>query len=183
MENNIMLPIVKINKLLFFLFLMFVLGCSNSKIENLNLTNQPFDLFQYFQGKTRAWGTVVDRFGNFQKSFSVEMIGTLEKNKLILNEYFVYDTGESENREWIIERTGPLSYRGVSENVIGFAVGREYKNSMSFTYKSNIQIAGRNIKVEFDDWFLRPDEDTVINRAEITKFGIKLAEVSIFFRK
>ena len=79
-----MLPIVKINKLLFFLFLMFVLGCSNSKIENLNLTNQPFDLFQYFQGKTRAWGTVVDRFGNFQKSFSVEMIGTLEKNKLIL---------------------------------------------------------------------------------------------------
>ena len=54
---------------------------------------------------------------------------------------------------------------------------------MNFIYKSNIQIAGRNIKVEFDDWFLRPDEDTVINRAEITKFGIKLAEVSIFFRK
>ena len=183
MENNIMLPIVKINKLLIFLFLMFVLGCSNSKVENLNLTNQPFDLFQYFQGETKAWGTVVDRFGNFQKSFSVEMVGTIEKDKLILNEYFVYDTGESENREWIIEKTGPLSYRGVSENIIGFAEGKEFKNTMNFIYKSNIQIAGRNIKVEFDDWFLRPDEDTVINRAEITKFGIKLAEVSIFFRK
>ena len=183
MENKNMLPVVKINKLLIFLSLTFVLGCSHSKVENLTFNNQPFDLFQYFQGKTKAWGIVVDRFGNFQKSFSVELIGTLEKEKLILNEYFLYDTGESEDRKWIIEKTGPLSYRGVSENIIGFAEGKELENTMNFVYKSNIQIAGRNITVAFDDWFIRPDENTVINRAEITKFGIKLAEVSIFFTK
>ena len=178
-----MLPKVKINKLLIFLFLMLGLGCTQSKVENLTFSNQPFDLFQYFQGKTKAWGIVVDRFGNFQKSFSVEMIGTLEKDKLILSEYFLYDTGESENREWIIEKTGTHKYRGVSDNIVGFAEGKELKNTLNFVYKSKIQIAGRNINVEFDDWFLRPDENTVINRAEITKFGIKLAEVSIFFRK
>ena len=178
-----MFSVIKICRLLIFLVLTFNLGCSNSKVEDLRLTDQPFDLFQYFQGKTKAWGIVVDRFGNFQKSFSVEMIGTIKKDKLILNEYFLYDSGESENREWIIEKKGPHSYRGVSENIIGFADGKELKNTMNFVYKSNIQIAGQNIKVEFDDWFLRPDEDTVINRAEITKFGIKLAEVSIFFRK
>ena len=178
-----MLPIVKINKLLIFLFLMLGLGCTQSKVENLTFSNQPFDLFQYFQGKTKAWGIVVDRFGSFQKSFSVEMIGTLQKDKLILSEYFLYDTGEIENREWIIEKTGANTYRGVSENIVGFAEGKELKNTLNFVYKSNIQIAGRNINVEFDDWFLRADENTVINRAEITKFGIKLAEVSIFFRK
>ena len=178
-----MLSIVRFNKLLILLVLTIFIGCSHSKVENLTLKNQPFDLFQYFQGKTKAWGIVVDRFGNFQKSFSVEMIGTLEKDKLILKEYFLYDTGESENREWIIEKTGALSYRGLSENIIGFAEGKELKNTMNFLYTSNIQIAGKNIKVEFDDWFLRPDKNTVINRAEITKFGIKIAEISIFFRK
>ncbi len=175
--------VMKINNLLLLLVLFFVLGCSQSKVQNLSFTNQPFDLFEYFKGKTKAWGVVVDRFGNFQKSFSVEMIGTIEKDRLILNEYFAYDNGETENRKWIIEKIGDLSYRGFSKGIIGFAEGKELKNTMNFTYQSNIQISGRNIKVEFDDWFLRPDKNTVINRAEITKFGIKVAEVSIFFRK
>ncbi len=178
-----MSPIIKTSRLLLFVGLIFIIGCTNSKVENLSFTKQPFDLFQYFQGKTKAWGVVVDRFGNFQKSFSVEMLGTLEENKLILDEYFVYDNGERERREWVIEKTGAFSYRGFSENIIGFAEGKEFKNTLNFAYKSEIEIVGRNLNVEFEDWFLRPDRNTVINRAVIKKFGIKIADVSIFFRK
>ena len=162
---------------------MIIIGCTHSKVEDISYTKQPFDLFQYFQGETSAWGLVVDRFGNFQRSFSVELIGTIDNDKLILQEYFVYDNGDSENREWVIEKTGTFSYKGFSDNIIGFAEGKEYKNTMNFVYKSKIQIAGIGINVEFDDWFLRPNDNTVINRAVITKFGIKLADLTIFFRK
>ena len=43
----------------------------------------------------------------------------MRKDKLILNEDFVYDDGERESREWTIEKTGPFSFRGVSDNIIG----------------------------------------------------------------
>jgi hypothetical protein len=37
--------------------------------------------------------------------------------------------------------------------------------------------------VYFDDWMYLMDDDTLINRSSMSKFGIELGQVTLFFRR
>ena len=50
-------------------------------------------------------------------------------------------------------------------------------------YDTTINIGETDIRVSFDDRFVKSDKKVVINRAEILKWGIKIADVTIFFSK
>ena len=39
------------------------------------------------------------------------------------------------------------------------------------------------MKITFDDWIFKQDEKVAINRATMTKFGIKVAELTVIFVK
>ncbi len=42
---------------------------------------------------------------------------------------------------------------------------------------------GEVVRVSFDDWMYLLDEDRLINRAEISKFGIHLGEVILYIER
>ena len=42
---------------------------------------------------------------------------------------------------------------------------------------------GDVVRVSFDDWMYLLDEDRLINRAEISKFGIHLGEVILYIER
>ena len=42
---------------------------------------------------------------------------------------------------------------------------------------------GKEIKITFDDWIFKQDERVAINRATMTKFGFKVAELTVMFVK
>ena len=46
-----------------------------------------------------------------------------------------------------------------------------------------VPIKGKEIKITFDDWIFKQDENIAINRATMTKFGIKVAELTDMFSK
>ena len=39
------------------------------------------------------------------------------------------------------------------------------------------------MKITFDDWIFKQDDKIAINRATMTKFGIRVAELTVFFQK
>ena len=39
------------------------------------------------------------------------------------------------------------------------------------------------MNVKFDDWMIMQDEKNVFNKATMTKFGIRLGDVYLFFTK
>ena len=39
------------------------------------------------------------------------------------------------------------------------------------------------MKISCDDWICKQDDNVAINRATMTKFGIKVAELTVFFQK
>ncbi len=180
------MPRMKFYQTTFFLFSLtfpFLTGCSNSSIENVVSKNLSFEPLQYFDGETTAWGLVVDRFGNLQRTFKVRLTGKRDNKQLLLKEYFTYNDGEKEYREWVITKTEPKSYEGKSKDAIGVAKGKQVGNTMRMAYDTTISIGKKNIKVSFDDRFVKADNKVVINRAEVFKWGIKVADVTIFFSK
>ena len=39
------------------------------------------------------------------------------------------------------------------------------------------------MKITFDDWIFKQDDKVAINRATMTKFGIKVGELTVLFQK
>jgi 5-hydroxyisourate hydrolase-like protein (transthyretin family) len=85
-------------------------------MENVVSKNLSFDPLEYFDGETTAWGLIVDRFGNSQRTFKVRLNGNIDNKQLLLKEYFTYNDGETEYREWIITKTETGTYEGKSKD-------------------------------------------------------------------
>ena len=111
--------------IIFCLVFSFLTGCANPSMKNVVSKETPLELLEYFDGETMAWGLVVDRFGNLQRTFKVKLIGNRDEKKLLLKEYFTYNDGEREYREWVITKTKTGSYEGKSKDTIGVAKGKK----------------------------------------------------------
>jgi len=46
-----------------------------------------------------------------------------------------------------------------------------------------LPVNGKTYHVQFDDWMYLHDQQTMVNRASMSKFGFKLGEVTLFFKK
>jgi hypothetical protein len=169
------------SRLLVLLFLLA--GCSTMKIDDFAGTEPPFVPEEYFLGTTRAWGFFQDRFGRIRREFVVDIEGSLDGETLVLDERFVYADGERQTRVWRIRRLADGSYAGEADDVIGTATGQVQGRAMNWRYDFDLPIGERSFRVHFDDWMLLQDGEVMLNRTTISKFGITLGEVVIFFRR
>ena len=72
----------------------------------------PFDLLSWLEGRTLAEGVFEDRGGRVRRRFTVELNGTAEANALRLNERFIFDNGERQERTWVLTRGPDRSFIG-----------------------------------------------------------------------
>jgi len=163
--------------------LVGLIGCSGMKPEDFAGREPKLVLEQYFDGRSKAWGIFQDRFGQVRRQFEVEIDGRWDGQELTLVEDFLYDDGEREQRVWHIEKTGAHSYEGRADGVIGVAAGEAYGNALNWTYRFALKVGDDTWNVSFDDWLFLQSDGVLINRAEVTKFGIKIGEVTLAFRK
>ena len=163
--------------------LALVAGCTTLEPEVYRDQRPPLDLFRYFDGKLDAWGQFEDRSGKVLKRFVVLLRGTVQGDRLTLEEDFVYSDGTKERRVWTITRTGDGAYRGTAADVVGEAEGRSAGNALHWRYTLALQVDGRTWHVQFDDWMFLHEGGVMLNRAVMSKFGIRLGEVFIAFRR
>lgn len=175
---------MKLRLVALFSVLLIVNACGTSMtVQDFDTNTPTFVLEDYFQGNTKAYGLFEDRFGNVRSQFTVDIKGTWDGETLILDEDFLYSDGETENRRWEVKKTGPSDYVGYTDNVIGKAVGYTAGNSFNWRYKFNLKVGDSVWKVAFDDWmFLQPD-GVLLNKATVTRWGIKIGTVFISFSK
>ena len=172
--------------LVLFLFgtLVLTAGCSKMGVHDYDGRTPRLDIIDYFSGQTRGWGIVQDRAGNLKRQFVVDIDGRLdEKGNVVLEEDFSWDDGELSRRVWTITRTEEGSLLGRADDVVGEASGDAAGNVLNWRYKLEVVVDGSTWVVSLDDWmFLQPD-GILLNRAEMSKFGIRVGEVTIAFQK
>lgn len=162
---------------------LFLFACS-IKGENYTDMAPAFKLEEYFNGTIKAWGIVQDTSGNIVNRFDVVIEGSYDGEKVILDELFTYyDDGRTEKRVWVITRTGPQQYEGTAGDIIGIAKGRSYGNALHWTYQMDVPVDDTSYRLTFDDWIWAMNDDVIINRSYLKKFGFTVAEVTIFMQK
>ena len=134
-------------------------------------------------GSVKAWGVLQNRSGKVTRQFSADLNGAWDGKKLILKEKFNWDDGEVQDREWIINKIDEHNYEGTAGDVVGKAKGYSYGPAFKFEYVLLVPVKGKEMKITFDDWIFKQDDRVAINRATMTKFGFKVAELTVVFVK
>lgn len=165
------------------LIILLLGGCQTMDVSDFKGAGPELVLEDYFQGKTKAWGIFEDRFGNLRREFEVEIDGKWDGKTLTLVEEFSYSDGETEVRTWVITKTGEKTYTGTTNDIVSLAQGEAAGNALNWNYSINLKLGERRIQVHFDDWMFLQKSGVLINRARVSKFGLSIGEVSIFFKK
>jgi 5-hydroxyisourate hydrolase-like protein (transthyretin family) len=158
-------------------------GCAGPAPADYASQSPKLDLKQYFNGKLLAHGIVTDRSGKVMQRFTVQLTGTWQGDTGTLDERFTYSDGRQETRVWTLQRGADGRYTGRAADVVGDAQGQAAGNALNWRYTLRVPVDGRSWDVEFDDWMFLVDEHVMINRAVMSKFGIRLGEVLLSFQR
>ena len=161
----------------------FLGACAGPNVQQYRQAEPKLDLMTFFVGTTDAWGMFQKRGGEVVKRFHVVITGTRQNNQLVLDERFVYDDGSKQQRVWTLTPTGDGKWRGTAADVLGEASGEVAGNALNWRYTLLLPVDGKTYEVQFDDWMYLMDKDSMLNRASMSKFGIELGQVTLFFRK
>ena len=172
--------------ILLIISLILITSCSkNSSMKPIDFKDKEPRLIieEYLSGNVKAWGVLQNRSGKVTRQFSADLNGKWDGNQLILNEKFNWDDGEIQTRQWQITKIDENSYEGTAGDVVGKAKGYSYGPAFKFEYVLLVPVKGKEMKITFDDWIFKQDDRVAINRATMTKFGFKVAELTVVFVK
>ena len=173
-------------KIIFALIVTILLtSCSENNMKPKDFKDQKPRLIieEYLSGNVKAWGILQNRSGKVTSQFSADLNGRWDGKELILDEKFIWNDGEIQTRQWKIDKIDEHNYEGTAEDVVGTAKGYSYGPAFKFEYVLLVPVKGREMKITFDDWIFMQNEKVAINRAKMTKFGIRVADLTVIFVK
>ena len=169
------------------LALALLAGCAGPRPGDYAKERPVLDLKAWFDGDIVAHGVFTDRAGRVVKRFTVLMHCRWTGDDGVLEEDFAYSDGTRQRRVWRIRQLadadGERRYVGLADDIVGEAQGRAAGNALNWRYTLLLPVDGRSIEVQFDDWMILVDERVLLNKAVMSKFGVRLGEVTLSFRK
>ena len=173
-------------KIIYILIVSILINnCSGNNMKPIDFKDQKPRLIieDYLSGNVKAWGILQNRSGKVTRQFSADLNGKWDGKQLILDEKFNWSDGDIQKRQWKINKINENNYEGTAGDVVGTAKGYSYGPAFKFEYVLLVPIKGKEIKITFDDWIFKQDDRVAINRAVMTKFGFKVAELTVMFVK
>ncbi|KKO46335.1 lipoprotein [Arsukibacterium ikkense] len=158
--------------------LTVITGCSQSISDYKQLT-PALALDQFFLGSGRAYGVMHDWRGKQSVRFVADLCGEWQQGNGDLYEVFYFSDGRVEQRHWQLSQNNAGEVRGSAGDVVGEAKGQLAGNSLYWQYVLRIPYDGDTLDVTVKDWLHLVDEQNLINRTTLHKFGFKVAELTL----
>lgn len=165
------------------LMLLLSFSCTSHNIKNYENKQPTLVLENYLNGKMVAHGLFMSRSGQVEKTFTVQLTTTWKDQVGTLFEEFAWSDGKKSTRTWTITKIADGKYKGTAPDVIGEAIGESAGNAFHWSYDLDLPVDDTSYKIHFDDWMYLIDQNTMLNKAVMTKFGFRVGEVLISFKK
>lgn len=158
-------------------------GCAGPQITDYAQQKPALELDHYFNGRVMAHGIFQKRNGEVARRFTVVIDCHWEGNQGVLDELFTYSDGSKERRVWRLTKHADGRYTGRADDVVGQATGQTSGNAFRWNYTLRLPVDGSVYDVQFDDWMFLMEDGVMLNRATMSKFGIRVGEVLLSFNK
>lgn len=171
------------NKSMWIFAVAALAGCAGVDVQTYKAEQPALELEEYFNGTLDAWGMFQKRDGTVVKRFKVVIDASWEGDVGTLDERFTYSDGSQQRRVWTLTRQADQTYTGRADDVIGEANGSVAGNALHWNYTLALPVDDKVYNVRFDDWMYLQQDGVMINRSVMKKFGFRLGEVILFFKK
>lgn len=154
-----------------------LVGCSVSLSSFKNKTPE-FKMNEFFKDKLCAWGVVRNRSGEVSRKFVADIVATAEKDKVVLDEDFIFDDGEKQKRVWNFVRKNN-QWIGTAGDVVDEAIGEVKGDTLHLTYELAINVDGSEYVIAMDDWLHLVDKKTLMGSTDMSKWGFNVGRIDI----
>ncbi|KFE35130.1 DUF3833 family protein [Thioclava atlantica] len=141
-----------------------------------------FDIRQAFAGPVEAHGIIYGPTGRVTSRFRAIMRGSFTNEGGVIEEEFEYASGRRQNRAWHI-RFGPNGeISSTADDIEGRAEMEQKGNALRMRYRLRLpEDAGGHV-LDVTDWIYLMPDGTLLNRSQMRKFGVKVAELFAVMR-
>lgn len=159
---------------------LLISGCATQNIQSYQKTTPTLDMHEFFSGKIDGWGMFQGRNGEVRKRFYVDINATHEgDNVIVLDEKFSWADGSKSQRIWRLTEQSDGVWVGTAGDVIGEATGEVVGNTLHWNYVLALPVEDKTYQVDFDDWMYLINDDVMLNRSVMKKFGVELGNVTL----
>lgn len=134
---------------------------------------------EFFAGVTQGEGAFVNGWSGTERRFRVVIAGSWDGEELTLVEDFDYADGEKDRKTWRLKRRGPGTFTGIREDVVGQA--RVWTEGSHVRLEYSVQLGGWT--VDFADILALRADGSLLNRAVVSKWGLRIGRVELVLRK
>lgn len=158
-------------------------GCSSTSIDTYANNEPKFDVQEFFEGDLVAHGVLKDRSGEVTRYFSADLKGSWDDGVGTLEEWFVFDDGERQERVWTLTPNEDGSYTANAGDVVGPGTLKTSGNALFMKYVLRVPYDGDTIDVNVDDRMYLVTPDVLINESTLTKFGFEVGHLTLTIRR
>lgn len=137
---------------------------------------------QWFQGRTIGRGEFRRALGGVQSRFDMVIEGGWDGRVLTMDETFVSPKGRW-NRVWTITRLADGRYEGRLTTGHGPAVVTVVGDTVRMRYLAEAPLLDKPFVVRFDQTLKLRSDGTVLNVADVYKWGVRIGRSTVVFRK
>lgn len=161
-----------------FLLRGIVIGFHTQRSSHYTGTTPAFDLREHLSGTMLSEGMIYGPRGHVVSRFAAKMAGSWDGNAGILTEDFTYaGSGQTQARCWHLTLGKNGKFTATAPDIIGVAEGEVSGATVRLTYRIKLTEEAGGYVLDVTDWMYLMENGVIMNRSEMRKFGIKVAEL------
>jgi hypothetical protein len=72
---------------------------------------------------------------------------------------------------------------GTADDIVGSAIGESNGRAIKWNYVMKVAVGDKTYDFSFDDWMFLMNDNLIINRSIMKKFGFEVGEITISIEK
>ena len=140
-------------------------------------TTPEFILKKNLSGPILSEGIIYGPNGRVTNSFVAKMHGEWAGDTGTLTENFTYSNGRTQDRKWYLTAGPDNTFTAEADDIEGTAQGVISGSTATLKYNIILPKEAGGYTLNVTDWMYLTDNGTIMNKSEMRKFGIKVAEL------
>lgn len=140
-------------------------------------TGPSFSLKQHLSGEILSEGLIYGPTGKMTNSFVARMIGEWDGDTGTLSEEFTYSNGTKQSRKWFLKIGEGNTFTATADDIVGEARGTVSGSTIKMEYQIVLPDDAGGYTLSATDWLYLTESGVIMNKSEMRKFGLKVAEL------
>ena len=145
--------------------------------KNYAETGPQFDLKKHLSGEMLSEGLIFGPNGKLTNSFVAKMVGTWDGDIGTLTEEFTYSNGKTQNRKWYLKLGPNNTFTATADDLVGEGQGVVSGSTVRLSYEIILPQDAGGHTLQATDWMYLTADGAIINKSEMRKLGLKVAEL------